>query len=187
MGMAAFLVTWPGTFEQTFVPHPKESPYEIWVQLAQWFQRRRCLKMLTDDGRQTTDAGVTGILIAHLWAFGSGELTKNNNNKKFKRLPQKIFHKSNHPLISSVCCLSTWCHRCYHPLIYSVCCLSTWYHKCYHPLIHSVCCLSTWYHKCYHPLIHSVCCLSTWCHKRYHPFPPPPPPQSDKHVHQKYV
>ena len=29
--------------------------------------------MLT-DGR--TDAGVTGILIAHLWAFGSGELKK---------------------------------------------------------------------------------------------------------------
>ena len=54
-------------------PHPKESPYEIWVQLAPWFQRRRCLKMLTDDGR-TTDAGVIGILIAHLGAFGSGEL-----------------------------------------------------------------------------------------------------------------
>ena len=33
-------------------PRPKESPYEIWVQLAQWFQRRRCLKMLT-DGRRT--------------------------------------------------------------------------------------------------------------------------------------
>ena len=33
--------------------------------------------MLTDDGRtdgRTTDAGVTGILIAHLEAFGSGEL-----------------------------------------------------------------------------------------------------------------
>ena len=53
MGMAAILVMWPGPFEQTFVPHPKESPYGIWVQLAQWFQRRRCLKMLTDDGRTT--------------------------------------------------------------------------------------------------------------------------------------
>ena len=31
------------------------------------------MKILTDDGR-TTDAGVTGILIAHLGAFGSGEL-----------------------------------------------------------------------------------------------------------------
>ena len=29
----------------------------------------------TDDGR-TTDAGVTGILIAHLRAFGSGELKR---------------------------------------------------------------------------------------------------------------
>ena len=42
-----------------------------------------------DDGR-TTDAGVTGILIAHLGAFGSGELKtqkkkqqqKNNISKK---------------------------------------------------------------------------------------------------------
>ena len=31
----------------------------------------------TDDGR-TTDAGDTGILIAHLGAFGSGELIKLN-------------------------------------------------------------------------------------------------------------
>ena len=29
----------------------------------------------TDDGRMT-DAGVTGILIAHLGAFGSGELKR---------------------------------------------------------------------------------------------------------------
>ena len=29
--------------------------------------------MLTDDGR-VTDAGVTGILLAHQWAFRSGEL-----------------------------------------------------------------------------------------------------------------
>ena len=28
----------------------------------------------TDDRRRTTDAGVTGILIAHLGAFGSGEI-----------------------------------------------------------------------------------------------------------------
>ena len=39
--------------------------------------------MLTDgrrtDGR-TTDAGVTGILIAHLGAFGSGELKKKDKS-----------------------------------------------------------------------------------------------------------
>ena len=27
-------------------PHPREAPHEIWLQSAQWFQRR-CLKMLT--------------------------------------------------------------------------------------------------------------------------------------------
>ena len=36
------------------------------------------------DG-QTTDAGVTGILIAHLRAFGSGEL-------KVQHLKSKILH-----------------------------------------------------------------------------------------------
>ena len=35
----------------------------------------KILKMLT-DGRRTTEARVTGILIAHLGAFGSGELIK---------------------------------------------------------------------------------------------------------------
>ena len=33
------------------------------LKLAQWYQRRRCLKMLTDAG--WTDAGVIGILLAH--------------------------------------------------------------------------------------------------------------------------
>ena len=46
--------------------HPKESPYEILVQLAQWFQRRRCLKM---------DARVIGMLLAHLGAFGLEHIT----------------------------------------------------------------------------------------------------------------
>ena len=39
--------------------------------------------MLTDDGRRTTDAGVTGILLAHLGAFGSGELIKEAYQKQF--------------------------------------------------------------------------------------------------------
>ena len=34
------------------------------------------------DGRRTTDAGVTGILIAHLGAFGSGELKIKKNLSK---------------------------------------------------------------------------------------------------------
>ena len=38
----------------------------------------------TDDGR-TTDAGVTGILIAHLGAFGSGELKTGESGIKDDR------------------------------------------------------------------------------------------------------
>ena len=55
-------------------PHPKESPYEIWIQLSQWFQRRRCLKMLKGDGRTDDGRRRTGIRLAHPWAFGSREL-----------------------------------------------------------------------------------------------------------------
>ena len=40
IGMAVILVIWPGPFEQTFVPHPIEAPYEIWLWFAQWFLRR---------------------------------------------------------------------------------------------------------------------------------------------------
>ena len=36
------------------------------------------------DGRRTTDAGVTGILIAHLGAFGSGELKKYSSKYEYK-------------------------------------------------------------------------------------------------------
>ena len=36
-------------------PHPIEAPYEIWLWLAQWFLRRRCLKSV-DDVRRTTEA-----------------------------------------------------------------------------------------------------------------------------------
>ena len=43
----------------------------------------------TDDGR-TTDARVTGILIAHLGAFGSGELKRSDNRKNFKSLRVRI-------------------------------------------------------------------------------------------------
>ena len=53
MGMAAILVVWLRPNEQTFVPHPTEGPYEIWLRLAQRFWRRRSLKMV--DGRWTDE------------------------------------------------------------------------------------------------------------------------------------
>ena len=43
----------------------------------------------TDDGR-TPDAGVTGILIAHLGAFGSGELKSKNMVSKYPLKCKKI-------------------------------------------------------------------------------------------------
>ena len=36
-------------------PHPMDAPHEIWLQSGQWFQRKRCLKMLTDNRLQMTD------------------------------------------------------------------------------------------------------------------------------------
>ena len=53
MGMVAILVTWPGSFEQTLVPPSNGAPYEIWLWLAQWFQRRRHLKSV--DGEWIDD------------------------------------------------------------------------------------------------------------------------------------
>ena len=86
MGVVAILVMWPGPFEQTFCsPILRSLHIKIWVQLAQWFQRRICLKMLMDE-RRWTDAGVIGILLAHPWAISSGEL---------KNIVANAFHKSN--------------------------------------------------------------------------------------------
>ena len=71
-------------------PRTKGSQFEIWVKLSQWFQRRRCLKMWTD---RRTDAGVTGILWAHSWPFGSGELI----NKLWDWFWRRLFRF--HPLL----------------------------------------------------------------------------------------
>ena len=68
MGMAAILAMWLGLS----FPHPVEAPYEIWLWLAQWFLRRRCLKSV-DDGRwrRTTEAYLYYKLTK--WTFGPGE------------------------------------------------------------------------------------------------------------------
>ena len=58
-------------FSNFSFPQPKKVPYEIWAKLAQGFQRRSRLKMLT-DGRTV---GRKVITIAHL-EHSSGELKK---------------------------------------------------------------------------------------------------------------
>ena len=57
-------------------PKPMEASHEIWLQSAQWFQRKRCLKILTDDG-QTTDALLYCKLMYE--PKDSGELINNKN------------------------------------------------------------------------------------------------------------
>ena len=61
MGVVAILVMWPRPFEQILFPHLRESPYEIWVQMA------HCM-FENVDGR--ADEGVICKLIAHLGAIG---------------------------------------------------------------------------------------------------------------------
>ena len=79
MGVAAILVMWPGPFEQTFVPVSQEV--SIWnLNLIGPVVSEEKMFEIVDgrmpDDRRRTDAGVTGILLAHPWAFGSGELIK---------------------------------------------------------------------------------------------------------------
>ena len=54
MGVAAILLMWSEPFKKKlWFPHPKESPYVIWVHLAQWFQREMFENV---GGRQTTES-----------------------------------------------------------------------------------------------------------------------------------
>ena len=70
MGVVTILVMWPAPFEQTFISTSQGD--SIWnLSLIGWVVSEEMLKMLM-DGR--TNDGVTGILIAHPWAFVSGEL-----------------------------------------------------------------------------------------------------------------
>ena len=59
----------------------------------------------TDDGRPT-DAGVTGILIAHLGAFGSGELTRIG---KWSKILTRFSY-----------CSQIKCWLCYHKMLFRI-------------------------------------------------------------------
>ena len=70
MGMAAILVMWRGPFEQTFVP--ASLGVSIWN--LSLFGPLVSEEMIFENVDRRTDVRVTGILLAHPWAFGSGEL-----------------------------------------------------------------------------------------------------------------
>ena len=71
-----------GHLLQVSFPRPKEAPYEIWLQSAQWFQRRRCLKMLTYTHTPTHIWTTEAYLYYKLTngSKGSGEL-KNTHSR----------------------------------------------------------------------------------------------------------
>ena len=79
MGMAAILVMWPGPFEQIFHSPIPEKLHMKFDWLAQWFQRRICLKSV-DNGQTdewwTTEAYLSYKLNMSLW------LTWANHNNK---------------------------------------------------------------------------------------------------------
>ena len=68
LGMAAILNSDQNHFSYFSFPQCLDATYEICLHLAQWFQRRRRLKVWTDDGR-TTGASHTK---SSPGAFGSG-------------------------------------------------------------------------------------------------------------------
>ena len=57
-----------------------EAPYEIWLQLDQWLQRRRCFKMLAYDGWRTMDGGPCLYYKLTSEPKGSGELKTHRKN-----------------------------------------------------------------------------------------------------------
>ena len=71
MGVAAILVMWPGPFEQSFVP--ASYGVSIWNMnlIGPVFFRG---EDVWNCGQM--NAGLTGILLAHPWAFSSGEQTR---------------------------------------------------------------------------------------------------------------
>ena len=82
--------------------YPIETPYGIWLWLAQWFLRRTCLKSVddhvvrwtkTDDVRRTSEAYLSYKL--NKWAFGSGELKTMSNctSVKFQIIDDSSFWK----------------------------------------------------------------------------------------------
>ena len=65
-------------FHDSF-PLPKEAPHEIWLWLAKWFQRRRCLNIV--DGRTMTMHGYT--ISSPFEPYCSDELKNKKIKKKF--------------------------------------------------------------------------------------------------------
>ena len=117
MAMAAILVMWPGPFEQTFVPPSHRSSIWNLTLIGPVVSE----KMFTECGRQTTtyDGRTTAAYLSHkltIWAFGSGELTRNRKNNTARSRLSKILtpiDKSGHNVMSVNCVKPLVIHRRY--------------------------------------------------------------------------
>ena len=74
MGVAAMLIMWPGPFNNFSFPRPLKATYEIWIQLAKWFQRRSRLKLWTDDDAYTISSTTWSLWLR--WAKNYETLDK---------------------------------------------------------------------------------------------------------------
>ena len=109
MGVAAILVMWPGPFKKKNLSRVLRSlnmKFEFnWPSGFIGEDIWKCWQM----DRRRTDAGVPGILLAHLWAFGSGELKK---GIYFMRISWQMILMKYHTLnvifekAAKVCCIT---------------------------------------------------------------------------------
>ena len=81
MGMAAVLVMWPGTFEQTFVPPSHSSPIWNLTLIGPVVSEEKMFKECGRRRRRTNEAYLSYKLTK--WAFGSGELKKRDRYDQF--------------------------------------------------------------------------------------------------------
>ena len=75
MGMRPSWSCDQGRLNKLLFPHPMETSYEIWLQPAQWFLRRRCFKSV--DDRRTAGRTTEAYLSYKLTNEPSAQVSKN--------------------------------------------------------------------------------------------------------------
>ena len=97
MGMSAILVIWPRNLYVSLLTYCKESSYEIWVRLAEWFLRKLCLNILMGLQYEQLDWKVNLDLWNLFIAIVTLNLSSENNDIGFSSF-QKINFSQISPL-----------------------------------------------------------------------------------------
>ena len=106
MGLLGILSMKPGLIKQILIYYCQDAAYEIWLKLAQRFQR---LFEKLDDAVDTPDADdgrrITVYTISSPEALGSGELKKKKKKKKKKTFinPSSILLQDDYVILYIVC------------------------------------------------------------------------------------